>query len=738
MDNHGRMTLPADADAEAASLELLDILGADAVRNSDGTEVPASLLDKGLKVYSKRFVNRGDLDWAAAHPEELQEIYLLSRRATARGETVRVDLLAGYFTEQVQVDTAHDPKTWWEVRDRTAGTVVPPSSWDYVPDAEPAVPGQGAGHVVVRDAVAFHEYTVAFLAWDIWEPVHMYNHLTNGWGDTPHQPPYDVVHAATRRHAAESLRTWLDGHPQTTVVRFTTFFYQFTLIFNDQAKEKYVDWFGYSATVSPEALDGFAEEFGYRLTPEDFVDQGYYTSYFRTPTARWTDWMGFVRRFVAREAKKLVAMVHDSGREAMMFLGDQWIGTEPYGPDFASIGLDAVVGSVGNGATARMIADIPHVAYTEGRLLPYFFPDVFHEGGDPAGEALDSWIQARRAMVQNPVDRIGYGGYPALAVQFPDFITVAKDVAAQFRELHERRAGTQPRRLPRKVAIVNAWGVLRTWQTHMVAHALPSVQNDPYTGVIEALAGLPVDVVWMSFADLAANGIPDDVGVLVNAGTAGTAFSGGDVWSDPALSSAIRAWVDGGGALIGVGEPSALVAGGRAFQLADVLGVDQEVGYSLSTDKYRTLAAGHFVTADLSPVMEVGQGARNVYATEGATGATVLRESEGQVQLAVHGYGKGRAAYVAGLPYSRENARLLHRLLLWGMGLDGDTVPFLADNPAVEVTEFPEAGWIAVVNNSRVGQTANFTDTRGRVSSVGLAPADIAWIPTSESHADVD
>ncbi len=41
-------------------------------------------------------------------------------------------------------------------------------------------------------------------------------------------------------------------------------------------------------------------------------------------------------------------------------------------PEFASIGLDAVVGSVGNGSTLRLISDIPGVRYTEGRFLPYF------------------------------------------------------------------------------------------------------------------------------------------------------------------------------------------------------------------------------------------------------------------------------------------------------------------------------------------------------------------------------
>lgn len=52
-----------------------------------------------------------------------------------------------------------------------------------------------------------------------------------------------------------------------------------------------------------------------------------------------------------------------------MFLGDHWIGTEPYGPYFETIGLDAVVGSVGDGVTMRMISDIKGVKYTEGRLL---------------------------------------------------------------------------------------------------------------------------------------------------------------------------------------------------------------------------------------------------------------------------------------------------------------------------------------------------------------------------------
>ena len=104
--------------------------------------------------------------------------------------------------------------------------------------------------------------------------------------------------------------------------------------------------------------------------------------------------------------------------------GDHWIGTEPFMEEFATIGLDAVVGSVGNGSTLRLISDIEGVKYTEGRFLPYFFPDTFHEGGDPVKEAKENWVTARRAILRKPIDRIGYGGYLKLALDFPEFWTM--------------------------------------------------------------------------------------------------------------------------------------------------------------------------------------------------------------------------------------------------------------------------------------------------------------------------
>jgi 1,3-beta-galactosyl-N-acetylhexosamine phosphorylase len=122
--------------------------------------------------------------------------------------------------------------------------------------------------------------------------------------------------------------------------------------------------------------------------------------------------------------KVLVDICHGHGKEAMMFLGDHWIGTEPFGAYFKNVGLDAVVGSVGNGTTLRLISDIPGVKYTEGRFLPYFFPDVFCEGGDPIKEAKVNWVTARRAILRKPVDRIGYGRILKAGIGIPGFYPI--------------------------------------------------------------------------------------------------------------------------------------------------------------------------------------------------------------------------------------------------------------------------------------------------------------------------
>lgn len=683
----GRVTIPTDVDVIPQTLELMERWGADAVRDCDGTDFPPELKNVDGKIYSTYYTTRKDNEWAKANPDEVQQMYLMTPFYTAEGNSLSIHLMKGLYPDMLKPNSHDDITRWWEVIDRTTGEVVPVSDWSY--DEE-------SGDVTIKTQ-SFHDYTVSFLAYIIWDPVHMYNAVTNEWKDVEHQITFDVRQPKTHAFTMKRLRKFIEDHPYVNVLRFTTFFHQFTLVFDELAREKYVDWYGYSASVSPYILEQFEKEVGYKFRPEYIIDQGYYNGQYRIPSKEYRDFQTFQRKEVAKIAKEMVDITHECGKEAMMFLGDHWIGTEPFMEEFASIGLDAVVGSVGNGSTLRLISDIEGVKYTEGRLLPYFFPDTFHEGGDPVKEAKVNWVTARRAILRKPVDRIGYGGYLKLALDFPEFVDYVESVCEEFRELYNNVKGCTPYCVKR-VAVLNCWGKMRAWGAHMVHHALYQKQNYSYAGIIEALSGAPFDVKFISFEDIKANpNMLKEIDVILNVGGADTAHTGGEYWCDPQIVSAIKEFVHQGGGIIGVGEPSAHQANGRYFQLANVFGVEEERGFTLGYDKYNWESHKHFITEDCQGEIDFGEGQKNIYALEGTT---ILVEKEKEVQLAVNEFGQGRAVYISGLPYSFENSRLLYRAILWSSHEEENLHRWFSANYNVEVHAYIKNGKYCVVNNT--------------------------------------
>lgn len=710
----GRVTIPTDLDVIPQTLELMKQWGADAVRDCDGTDFQQELKNVDGKIYSTYYTTRKDNAWAQANPEEIQQMYVMTPFYTAKEDNLRIPLMRGLYPDMLKPNTRDDIGRWWEVMDRTTGEAVPAEQWSYE---------ETSGEVVIQ-AKAFHDYTVSFLAYIIWDPVHMYNAVTNNWQDVEHQLTFDVRQPKTHAFTMERLRRFIEEHPYVNVLRFTTFFHQFTLIFDEQAREKYVDWYGYSASVSPYILEQFEREVGYKFRPEYIIDQGYYNGQYRIPSKEYQDFQAFQRREVAKIAKEMVDITHECGKEAMMFLGDHWIGTEPFLEEFASIGLDAVVGSVGNGSTLRLISDIEGVQYTEGRLLPYFFPDTFCEGGDPVKEAKVNWVTARRAILRKPIDRIGYGGYLKLALDFPEFVEYVESVCDEFRELYDNVKGCVPYCV-KKVAVLNCWGKMRAWGCHMVHHALYQKQNYSYAGVIEALSGAPFDVIFISFEDIKQQPeILADIDVLINVGGADTAHSGGAWWCEEAVVTAIKKFVYDGGGIIGVGEPSAHQANGRFFQLANVFGVEEERGFTLGYDKYNWQTHKHFITEDCAGEIDFGEGQKNIYALEGAE---ILCQHEKEVQLAVNDFGQGRAVYIGGMPYSFENSRLLYRAILWSAHGDGELHKWFSSNFNVEVHAYPENQKFCVVNNTYEPQETVVYKGNGESFPVDLTANQIIW-----------
>lgn len=207
--------------------------------------------------------------------------------------------------------------------------------------------------------------------------------------------------------------------------------------------------------------------------------------------------------------------------------------------------------------------------------------------------------------------------------------------------------------------MLNHWGKLRTWQNHMVAHALPYKQIVTYLGVIESLAAMPE---------------------------------------------------------------------GRFFALSDVLGVDKELSFSLSTDKYVTPLEGHFITADLDTAFDPGEGARDVYPV---TSSAQVLTYEDETHISVNQYGAGRSVYLAGLPHSSQNARVLLRSILWATGNDspdsngGAPATWWTSNPDTDVAAWGST--FAVVNSTLKPVTTTVTGPGGISETVSLEPAAMAW-----------
>lgn len=711
LDNTGSFTLPGEAGYEALTLRLAKTWGADTIRDSDGTQLSPAITESGYDIYSTICLVRADNAWAKANPTKLQQTFLMSFPSLADGDTVRIDPLKGYFREQLRLNLDDAPTQWWQVFDRTAGVELPDSQWSV--DAK-------TGLVTIRNTTPWHQYTVNFLAYRIWEEISMYNHVTNNWGDREHLMPIDPIHPEAREQMLAYLDRWLVEHPHTKVVRFTSMFYNFFWPWGeDQKKRRFIlnDWGSYEFSVSPAAILEFEKVKGYLPKSEDFVNEGHYCASHTVPSPVYRDWIDFINGFVCDFSKVCVDRVKAAGKKAYVFYNDHWIGLEPTEPRFATIGFDGIIDGIFSGFEARKVAECKGVSVRELRFHPYFFPTgvngapSFLPGGNPTLECQTYWLDIRRALLRFPVDRIGFGGYLHLVENHPLFIKYVKALATEFRQLKSLHVKDRPYTAPVKVAILSAWGNRRAW-----ACCGHYNHGNQYNEVMETLSGLAVETVFIGFEDLLVDGVPADVKVIINAGARDDAWSGGRYWSDPRIIEILSAWVAGGGGLIGVGEPSARQHGGRYFQLSHLLGVERELGLTSNRAKYAyEPPAAHFITADAPADLSSGKEADNVYVLDGDT--TVLRDDcKGSVRLAIRTLGKGRSVYFAGHVYDADNARLLARALFWAARREKDFAKWSSANPRTECAYYPKHKTLVVVNNSAEPQKTVVTLGDGKTT----------------------
>lgn len=708
----GSFTLPGEAGYEKLTLQLADKWGADVIRDSDGTVLSDEITKAGYGIYSTICIIRDHNEWARKNPDKLQQTFLMTHPATAVDGQLTVALMEDYFEEQFRVNDSAEAMKYWQVYDRTAGTLVDASKWHY----------NKKGQTVVIEGVSpWHNYTVSFLAYRIWEEISMYNHTTNNW-DKEHLMQIDPVYSETQSYMLDWMKNWCETHPDTTVVRFTSMFYNFVWIWGSSARNRqlYSDWASYDFTVSPKMLDDFVAKYGYGMTAEDFINQGKLHVTHMPCDRRKMDWIDFVNRFVIDFGRQLIDIVHQYGKKAYVFYDDSWVGIEPYKPTFQEFGFDGLIKCVFSGYEARLCSGV-EVGTHELRLHPYLFPvglggaPTFAEGGNPTLDAKKYWNSVRRALLRCPIDRIGLGGYLHLVEDFPDFVEYIAKISDEFRALKELHRAGKPYICRTRVAVLHFWGCMRSWS--LSGHFHETYMHD-LIHVNEALSGLPLEVCFINFEDIK-NGALENVDVVINAGAAGTAWSGGDAWKDEAVIEILTKWVYEGGTLIGVGEPSAVAGYDTYFRMAHVLGVDEDTADRVCHGKWAfevdEAAAGRVMPAGAAVPEKL-----RCHLTDGR--ASVLAAHDGNPLLARNAFGKGQGIYLSGFEVNNANTRLLLNLIL-DAGGEAPNGLYLTDNAEMECAFYPESRTLVVINNAETAQECKINTEYG-VQQVRLEAFD--------------
>jgi beta-D-galactosyl-(1->4)-L-rhamnose phosphorylase len=238
--------------------------------------------------------------------------------------------------------------------------------------------------------------------------------------------------------------------------------------------------------------------------------------------------------------------------------------------------------------------------------------------------------------------------------------------------------------------------------------------------VLESLSGLPFDVEFLSFDDIEKT-VPDNIDIIINAGAAGDAWSGGTCWGNTKVVENLTKWVYKGGAFIGIGEPSALEGGHRLLRMAHVLGVDIDNG------DYTRHGRWTFDVEECPGLIPEGiklPENHKVMLTDGT--ARVLAEQNGTATLTANEFGKGTGLFCTGFVHTPSSPRLLQNLILFATK-EKQQPEYVTDDPLVEAAFYPKSGKLALINNSQLLRQASCV-VHGKKCTVELKPFELTVI----------
>ena len=162
------------------------------------------------------------------------------------------------------------------------------------------------------------------------------------------------------------------------------------------------------------------------------------------------------------------------------------------------------------------------------------------------------------------------------------------------------------------------------------------------------------------------------------------------------------------------------------FQLSDVLGVDREMGFSLSTDKYNELNQEHFILEDIEGEIDFGESKSRIYAQ--GDHYQILNKDGEYSRLVVNEYGQGRSVYFTGLPYSPQNCRILLRAIYYAAHKEEEMKKYYVTNVDTEVAAYEKTKKIVVINNSKEPKTTELYVEGVLKCRLDMEPMEMRWI----------
>jgi beta-D-galactosyl-(1->4)-L-rhamnose phosphorylase len=198
--------------------------------------------------------------------------------------------------------------------------------------------------------------------------------------------------------------------------------------------------------------------------------------------------------------------------------------------------------------------------------------------------------------------------------------------------------------------------------------------------------------------------------------------------TNPKVIEAIFGFVHKGGGFIGVGEPSALRHSSQYFQLAQMLGVDREMGLTRAFNRLELALPkeAHFILKDAGNELDFGTDATNVFILNPET--SVLAARAKSLMVATKAFGRGRSLYLSGHKYTHENVRLLHRAIFFAAQAESKFAAYTCANVKTECAYYPRHRQLVVVNNGTTAEQTRVTLGDGHSVEVSVEPYGVTIV----------